>query len=146
VDREQWAAAWWPRVYRMALALTGREADAEDLAQETLVAALDAAARFRGECAESTWFYSILRRLAMKRRRPAPVAAPAPPRDPALEEALGLLARLPIDQRITAALFYVEDMSVEQIADALGVARATVRWRLFRARQKLRNAFCREGV
>ena len=32
--RERWVAAWWPRVYRMALAMTGREPDAEDLAQE----------------------------------------------------------------------------------------------------------------
>jgi RNA polymerase sigma-70 factor (ECF subfamily) len=140
--REHFVVAWWPRVYRMALALTGREADAEDLAQETLMAALGAVQRFRGEASEATWLYAILlRRHRSRLRRSAP---PTPelrqPRDPAVDNALALLSGLPPAQKITAALFYLEDLSVLEIAEALGVARATVRWRLFRARRVLRRA------
>ncbi len=140
--RERWVADWWPRVYRMALALAGREADAEDLAQETLSAALGAVDRFRGDSSQSTWLYAILlkKHLSRRRRAAGPVPAPAPPPAPELEEALALLARLPAAQRIAAALFYVEDMTIEEIAGALGVPRATVRWRLFRARQALRSS------
>lgn len=142
--RERWAAAWWPRVYRMALAMTGREADAEDLAQDTLIAGLATADRFRGDCSEGSWLYAILlrKRISQQRRRPP---APAPVREErgsAAEEAAALLEGLPPPQRIVAALFYVEDRSVEEIARALGVPRPTVRWRLFRARQRLRRRLC----
>jgi RNA polymerase sigma-70 factor (ECF subfamily) len=139
--RERWVAAWWPHVYRMALAMTGREPDAEDLAQETMMAGLAALERFRGESSESTWLYSILLRKHLSRlRRPAPpVRHPAPMREPEVDEALALLADLPPAQKITATLFYVEDLPVQDIARALGVTGATVKWRLFRVRQRLKR-------
>jgi RNA polymerase sigma-70 factor, ECF subfamily len=139
--RDRWVAAWWPRVYRMALAMTGREPDAEDLAQETLMAALGALDRFRGDSTESTWLYAILLRkhLSQKRRRPTPLRPLPALREPEVEEALALLADLPADQKITATLFYVEGHSIREIARALGVLRPTVRWRLFRVRQALKR-------
>jgi len=139
--RDRWVAAWWPRVYRMALAMTGREPDAEDLAQETLMAALGALDRFRGDSTESTWLYAILLRkhLSQKRRRPAPLRPLPALREPEVEEALALLADLPADQKITATLFYVEDLSIKEISRALGVTGATVRWRLYRVRQTLKR-------
>ncbi len=139
--RERWVAAWWPRVYRMALAMTGREADAEDLAQETMMAGLAAVQRFRGESTESTWLYAILLRKHLSRlRRPAAVPRPASfSREPDLGEALALLADLPPEQKITATLFYVEDLSIKEISRALGVNGATVRWRLFRVRGTLKR-------
>jgi RNA polymerase sigma factor (sigma-70 family) len=139
--RDRWVAEWWPRVYRMALAMTGKEADAEDLAQETLMAGLAAVTRFRGESAESTWLYAILLRKHRSRlRRPPAVPRPvSPPREPDLDEALALLEDLPPAQKITATLFYVEDLSVREISRALGVTGATVRWRLYRARQRLKR-------
>lgn len=139
--RERWVAAWWPRVYRMALAMTGREPDAEDLAQETMMAGLGALERFRGDSSESTWLYAILLRkhLSRLRRPPPPPRRVSPPREPEVEEAIALLADLPPAQKITATLFYVEGLSVREIARALGVAGATVKWRLFRVRQTLKR-------
>src|SRR5204862_6479671 len=90
--RERWVAEWWPRVYRMALAVTGNEPDAEDLAQETLMAGLAAVGRFRGDSTVRTWLYAILLRkhLSQKRRRP-PAFRPLPvEREPAVGEALAL--------------------------------------------------------
>jgi RNA polymerase sigma-70 factor (ECF subfamily) len=139
--RERWVAAWWPRVYRMALAMTGREPDAEDLAQETMMAGLAAAERFRGDSSESTWLYAILLRkhLTRLRRPPAPLRRMSTPREPEVDDALALLADLPPAQKITATLFYVEDLPVKDIARALGVTGATVKWRLFRVRQTLKR-------
>jgi RNA polymerase sigma-70 factor (ECF subfamily) len=144
---DRWVAAWWPRVYRMALGMTGRQPDAEDLAQETLIAALAALGRFRGDSAQSTWLYAILLRKHLSARRglPAPTGPihsdprPDPGREPEVEEALALLADLPPGQKITALLFYVEGLSIREIARALSVLGPTVRWRLHRVRQTLKR-------
>ena len=145
--RERWVAAWWPRVYRMALAMTGQEPDAEDLAQETMMAGLAAVERFRGESSESTWLYAILLRKHLSRlRRPAaPLRRVSPPRELETDDALVLLADLPPAQKITATLFYVEDLPVKDIARALGVTGATVKWRLFRVRQRLKRRLGRDS-
>jgi RNA polymerase sigma-70 factor (ECF subfamily) len=139
--RDRWVAAWWPRVYRMALAMTGREQDAEDLAQETLMAGLGAIHRFRGEASASTWLYAILyRKHLSQRRKPSMPLRPAPAlREPELDEALALLSELPAAQKMTATLFYVEGLSIREIARALGVLGPTVKWRLFRVRQTLKR-------
>jgi len=139
--RDRWVASWWPRVYRMALAMTGREQDAEDLAQETLMAGLAAVGRFRGDSSESTWLYAILLRkhLSLKRRPPPPLRPVQAEREPEVEEALALLADLPPEQKLTATLFYIEGMSIREIARALGVLGPTIRWRLYRVRQTLKR-------
>jgi len=139
-SRNHWASLWWPRVYRMALAMTGNPADAEDLAQETLISALSAAERFRGESSESTWLYSILLHKTRRRKARSVARLPVPSDSRDVDEASLLLAALPVAQRITAALYYVEDMTVREIACALGVPQVTVRWRLFRARKRLRES------
>ncbi|MCX5789116.1 MAG: sigma-70 family RNA polymerase sigma factor [Elusimicrobia bacterium] len=46
-------------VYNLALRLTGNAQDAEDLAQDALLRALKALAKFRGDCQASTWLYRI---------------------------------------------------------------------------------------
>lgn len=140
MNPDAWVSEWWPRVYRMALAISGSETDAEDLAQETLVAALAARDRFRGECAESTWLYAILTRQHRSRmRRRPPESRPALSRPTDVDEALRILATLPDRLRVVAALFYVEELSIREISEALGVHPPTVRWRLFRARRLLRR-------
>lgn len=50
------------------------------------------------------------------------------------------LAALPAGQRATVALFYLEDLSVAEVAAALGVPAGTVKTRLMAAREKLRLA------
>ena len=60
----------------MAYALCGDETDSEDIAQETLIAALENFAGFRGDSKESTWIYGILANkygtLLRKRRKRLP--------------------------------------------------------------------------
>ncbi|HNR77439.1 MAG TPA: sigma-70 family RNA polymerase sigma factor, partial [Parvularculaceae bacterium] len=51
------------------------------------------------------------------------------------------LAALPSEQRAAIALFYLEDLSVAEIAAALGVPAGTVKTRLMAAREKLRSSF-----
>lgn len=105
------------------------------------MAGLAALSRFRGESSESTWLYAILlRKHLSQRRRPSPPLRPVPlGREPEVDEALALLSDLPPAQKITATLFYVEGLSVREIAKSLGVLTATVKWRLFRVRQTLKR-------
>jgi RNA polymerase sigma-70 factor (ECF subfamily) len=49
------------------------------------------------------------------------------------------LRRLPVDQQILLELFYWQDLKGPELAKVLDVAEATVRTRLFRARQQLRE-------
>ena len=56
-------------VYRLALSLGHRKADAEDLMQDTFVAAMEGVGRFEGRSSVRTWLTSILIRQASRRRR-----------------------------------------------------------------------------
>ncbi len=81
------------------------------------------------------------RRRRRKQRAVERLAArPATYVDPPESDDLGaLLAALPRQQRIVTALFYVDDLTVAEIADALEISEGTVKSHLHDARQRLRN-------
>jgi RNA polymerase sigma-70 factor (ECF subfamily) len=60
------------------------------------------------------------------------------PREPS--ELAALLAVLPPQQRIAAALFYIEDLSVAEVADAMKLSDGAVKYHLHAARASLRGA------
>ena len=53
--------------YRVALRLCGNHHDAQDIAQEALIAAWENLARFRGGSSFSTWLYQIVTRRALNK-------------------------------------------------------------------------------
>jgi RNA polymerase sigma factor (sigma-70 family) len=55
------------------------------------------------------------------------------------------LASLPIIERETLTLFYLRELSLEEISGLVGVPVGTVKSRLFRARQLLRRTFENKG-
>ena len=75
--------------YRVALRLTGNHHDAQDVAQEALIAAWQNLAGFRGGSSFSTWLYQIVTRRALNKIRhgrasaSAELAAQTPPARPA---------------------------------------------------------------
>ena len=64
-----------------------------------------------------------------------PVDAPA---EPAGFDALEVLGSLPRQQRTAAALFYVEGLSVREVASAMRLSEGAVKFHLHRAREVLR--------
>jgi RNA polymerase sigma-70 factor (ECF subfamily) len=75
-------------LYRLALARTGRTEAAEDLVQETLLAALRYAGTYAGRSSERTWLTAILKNKyidQLRRQRRAPFAADAAGTDSWLE-------------------------------------------------------------
>jgi len=67
-------------------------------------------------------------------------AAPSEP-----SELAALLAALPEQQRIAAALFYVEDLSVAEVAHAMQLSDGAVKYHLHAARQSLRDTLERRS-
>jgi RNA polymerase sigma-70 factor, ECF subfamily len=153
-------------VYVMALSLLHNEADAEDAAQEAFLKAFRNLAHFRGEAKFSTWLISITLNEARSRLRRGKTMkmesldeppegqghiTPALLRDwreipsEALErkEVRSLLQQavtdLPLIYREVFLLRDVEEMSVNESADALGITVASVKVRLHRARIMLQK-------
>jgi len=157
-----------PRMFRLAVRLTGHREDAEDLVQETLVRALPALRRFEGRARLSTYLVRAManlwkNRLRARRRsrlvdwfrggraaaddeRREPVVADDAPsplerlekRDRARRVREGV-TRLEPHRRLTLLLREVEELSYEEIAEMTGVPVGTVRSRLARARDDLRR-------
>ncbi len=86
------------------------------------------------------------RRTARKRRaldRLRGRAAEAVP-PPEIDEFGGMLAQLPRQQRLTTALFYVDGLTIAEIAAALEIAEGSVKSHLHDARRKLRTVLSQE--
>jgi RNA polymerase sigma-70 factor (ECF subfamily) len=160
------------RLYRLARATLRDEAEAQDALQDAYLAAYRAIGTFRGDAQLSTWLSRLvlnacLARLRRDGRRHA--AAPmvsmsandgpdhelmdisheASPDDALMRaEVRALLERkldaLPEAFRVVFVLRCVEELSVEETAQCLGIPEATVRTRHFRARSLLRESLARE--
>jgi RNA polymerase sigma-70 factor (ECF subfamily) len=139
-------------LYGIAHSMSGNAADAEDLVQETLIAALNS--HFRGESAVRTWLVGILvRRAGMlrrsKMRRPTSVIEIEPPtREPAATagsdvrlDLTVMLEHLSPEHRQVIVLRELEGLSYDEMAEVVGVPRGTIESRLHRAREELRKRF-----
>lgn len=140
------------QLYAAAYAMLGKTSDAEDVVQETLLAAFRGIARFRMESSFKTWLSAILvRQAAANRRGKRPalrladqdegetgVAASGEAGVDARLDVAGVLKRLSEEHREILVLRELQGMSYDEIATALGIPRGTVESRLFRARQELR--------
>ncbi len=135
-------------VYAYFLRMASDPVEAEELTQETFYRACIAALRFRGESSTRTWLFGIARRVFLERlrtrKRVQPVAAiaePEPaPTDPgdsiALEQAFQALK---IEDREVLMLVDVLGFDPGEAAETLGLAPGTLRVRLHRARQRMKE-------
>jgi len=139
-----------PRLYQLVLRfLGGREADAEDVVQETWVRAVRGLGEFRWDAALSTWVCGIGIRVAQdllrRRARDHHVEWPEDfePDIPAvphgeridLERAIALL---PDGSRAVLVLHDVEGMKHVEIGELLGISPGTSKSQLHHARRMLR--------
>jgi RNA polymerase sigma-70 factor (ECF subfamily) len=148
-----------PDLYRFALSLTGVRADAEDLVQETFLRALEKRDTFRGDASLKTWMHRILHHLAIDRgRRPdreVPLAqveekwrddaytvdsAAVVERAETRDELHDALVRLPFIYRSAVVLHDVEGWTMNNVAEAQGVALPAAKQRLRRGRMMLVTA------
>jgi RNA polymerase sigma-70 factor (ECF subfamily) len=150
-------------VYNYVLRLTnGEKALAEDLTQEVFLRVFQGLPRFSLRCKFTTWLFQVtknrvLDELRAKERRPlAPVCIDDVPPLEALElpaervEEMDALWRaidgLPVDLKMALLLRDVVGLSYNEIADSLEITLATVKWRIFKAREDVQVALARQGI
>lgn len=151
-------------VYQACLRILGRPHDAEDVTQESFVAAYRAIRTYRGEGSLRAWLLRIatrqsFRRLSQRRVTVDLDAIPAPRLADASSEPTRVVidlesrravqdavAALPDPYREVVALRFFADLSLAEVADATGRPLNTVKTHLRRGLERLRPALGDDGV
>lgn len=147
---------WQGAVMRHAARFVGRDT-AHDVAQDAWIVVVRKLSRLDDPARFVPWLLRIVAAVAVdfvraRTRRARAESSVDPPdatnattldgcsrsteRDERLRAAV---AALPPEQRIPVELFYVEELSVHDIAEVLGIPPGTVKSRLFQARARLRE-------
>ncbi len=150
-----------PTVYRFGVRMCRNQDDAQDVLQETLIAAVRGIKTFRSEASVSTWLHTIARSFCIKKRRTskfaptdvvsfderialdAPTDAPAPDRAASDREVSRLLESaidaLDETSREVILLRDVEGLTAPEVGEVLGMSVEAVKSRLHRARASVRK-------
>ena len=144
--REVYEASY-RRLVAQAYAVAGDRVEAEDAVQEAFARAVAAGDRFRRVDNPEAWLRTVALNVLRRRWRRASLFRALTPRLATPADLPGIsedhvavvegLRSLPLQQRETLALFYLGDLSVQEIAATLGVADGTVKSRLTRGRTAL---------
>lgn len=150
-------------VYRLALRMGLSPADAEEAAQNAFLAAWRGLPSFRGEAKFSTWLYRLASNAAVDVLRQEkkyenqwdiedlqrPDAAPSPQeqveRQDARQAVRQAMAALPAEFRQVLVLRYLQEMSYQEIAQALALPEGTVKSRINRAKGQLKALLAESG-
>jgi RNA polymerase sigma-70 factor (ECF subfamily) len=149
-------------IFNYVYRIVGDRALAEDLTQEVFVRVFQALPRFSLRCKFTTWLFQVtknrvLDELRARERRPQPamVIEDAPRLevvDPPIERAETVEAvwravrELNPDLKMALLLRDIAGLPYNEIADSLEITLATVKWRIFKAREEVQLALAREGI
>jgi RNA polymerase sigma-70 factor, ECF subfamily len=154
-------------LYRLALKMLGNSSDAEDALQNTFLKAFQHVDKFEGRSSLSTWLYRIASNEALmllRKRHPETTFSDITPEDEdnqnydpvqfadwanlPEDELLSGEARTALDRavlhlpdtlRIVFVLRDIEDLSIQETSQVLGLSETAVKTRLLRARLRLRE-------
>ncbi len=156
---DEMAARWHRPLWTYVRRMTGSDDRALDVVQDVWVRVIRGIPGLRDGSKLRAWLFGIARRTLMdslreQYARPADTdldldALPADPEPGDRGEDLELLERtldrLPLVEREVLTLFYLDELSIEEVAAAMNVPAGTVKSRLFRARRLLRDAMTTGG-
>lgn len=153
---------WERKIFALCYGMLNREEDARDAAQETFIAAYRNLANFRGEAKVSSWLHRIAVNQCLTKQRRSKVRAESsledeaennqavfiaangisPARATEQSERLQLVrqavAALPVELRQIVLMKEFEEMTFQEISDALELPLSTVKSRLYTALKQLR--------
>jgi RNA polymerase sigma-70 factor (ECF subfamily) len=149
-------------VYNYVLRLIGDRALAEDLTQEVFLRVFQGLPKFSLRSKFTTWLFQVtknrvLDELRANERRPRLSVAleDVPPlevvdapleRVEAMDAVWRSVANLTPDLKMALLLRDVVGLSYTEIADSLEITLATVKWRIYKAREEVQLALAREGI
>jgi RNA polymerase sigma-70 factor, ECF subfamily len=149
-------------VFNYVLRIVGDRALAEDLTQEIFIRIYQGLAGFSLRCRFTTWLFQVaknrvLDELRARERKPHVVVTlddlpplevvDAPPeRVEAIDAVWRAVALLNPDLKMALLLRDVVGLPYTEIADSLEITLATVKWRIFKAREEVQLALEREGI
>ena len=149
-------------VYNYVLRLVGDRSLAEDLTQEVFLRVFQGLPRFSLRCKFTTWLFQVTKnrvldelRAVERRPRSAATLDDIPPleivdqpveRLEAIDAVWRAVNALNVDLKMALLLRDVVGLSYNEIADSLEVTLATVKWRIFKAREDVQVALLREGI
>jgi RNA polymerase sigma-70 factor (ECF subfamily) len=149
-------------VFNYVLRLVGDRSLAEDLTQEVFLRVYQGLPKFSLRCRFTTWLFQVtknrvLDELRANERRPRSVMAledapafevmdaPAE-RIEAMDAVWRAISLLNVDLKMALLLRDVVGLSYTEIADSLEITLATVKWRIYKAREEVQLALAREGI
>ena len=150
-------------VYNYVLRLTnGDKSLAEDLTQEVFLRVFQGLPRFSLRCKFTTWLFQVtknrvLDELRASERRPRHLVAldDIPPlealdapieRGETVDALWRAIEKLSVDLKMALLLRDITGLSYTEIADSLEITLATVKWRIYKAREEVALALAREGI
>jgi RNA polymerase sigma-70 factor (ECF subfamily) len=149
-------------VFNYVLRMVGDRSLAEDLTQEIFLRVYQGLAGFSLRCRFTTWLFQVaknrvLDELRARDRKPQALVAiddvppleviDAPPeRVEAIDAVWRAVAELNADLKMALLLRDVVGLSYIEIADSLEITLATVKWRIFKAREEVQLTLVREGI
>jgi len=149
-------------VFNYVLRMVGDRSLAEDLTQEVFLRVFQGLPRFDSRSKFTTWLFQVtknrvLDELRASERRPRAVVdlEDIPPlqvfdapfeRLEAIDAVWRAVGALSVDLKMALLLRDVVGLSYAEIADSLEVTLATVKWRIWKAREDVQLALAREGI
>ena len=150
-------------VYNYVLRLVGDRALAEDLTQEVFLRVYQGLPGFSLRSTFTTWLFQVtknrvldeLRALERRPRSSSVTLDDIPPlevvdqpfeRSETIDGVWRAIAALNVDLKMALLLRDVVGLSYTEIADSLEITLATVKWRIYKAREEVQAALAREGI
>ena len=120
-------------VYNYVLRMVGDRSLAEDLTQEVFLRVFQGLPRFSLRSKFTTWLFQVTKNRVLDELR-------------ATERRPRAVERLSVDLKMALLLRDVVGLSYSEIADSLEVTLATVKWRIWKAREDVQLSLAREGI
>ena len=133
------------KLFRVAVAMMGQPADAEDILQDVFLKLLEKQPSFESADHEIAWLIRVTVNLCKNRLRSSwrtttvPLLDVYPAENNEQQHLIELVFALPPKYRAAIHLFYYEGYSTREIAQITSQAEAAVRQQLTRARRMLKN-------
>lgn len=145
--------------FNVALRITKSREDAEEVAQDAFVKVYQSLPQFKGDSKFTTWLFKVVYNLALTKIRKKSLVSGSTDEEhfvePAGEQIFDTIAKMKekeqkkhlseaiatLDEtdQVLVTLYYMNDQSVDEIAEITSLTQSNVKVRLFRARKKLHD-------